>query len=106
MDRDKKHPLSSQAAEIVLIVGPMRGKSGSRKSRVENNEWDKSKPKTSSERPFVPYAIYDYLAGAHDLAPTVEAIRQILDADRVDRAYFCRWLRERFDRLIAALDAP
>jgi hypothetical protein len=28
MDRDKKHPLSSQAAEIVLIVGPMRGKSG------------------------------------------------------------------------------
>jgi hypothetical protein len=80
----------------------VRRKNGiSRRTRVENGESAKS-----SDRPFVPYAVYDYLTGAHELAATVQTVRQILEAEKVDRAYFCRLLRERFERLIAALNAP
>jgi hypothetical protein len=75
------------------------------KSKFENAESTNSKPKTGSGRPFVPYAVYDYLTGAHDLGATVETVCHILDEQKVDRAYFCGWLKERFDRLIEALNA-
>jgi hypothetical protein len=88
------------SGEILLIVGLV--KRNSRRSRAENGE----PGKVACGGPFVPYAIYDYLAGAHELEATVQAVRQILATEKVDRAHFCRLLRERFDQLIAALDEP
>jgi hypothetical protein len=74
-------------------------------SRVENDEAAKSKRKIGG-RPFDPYAVYDYLTGAHDLGATVQTVCHILDEQKVDRVYFCEWLKERFDELIATLNAP
>ena len=76
-----------------------------RRSQVEKDESTEGKPKTGGGRPFVPYAVYDYLTGAHDLGATVETVCHILDEQKVDRTYFCKWLKERFDELTAALKA-
>jgi hypothetical protein len=77
-----------------------------RRSRLEHGESGGSKSTTGGGGPFVPYAIYDYFARSHELAATGVTVRKILDAEKVDRAYFCSWLRERSDQLIIALNAP